>query len=127
MRTALLILPLLVTACATPREACISSVTREMRVLDRLIVETRQNLTRGYALEERQQIRTVPATCERRSQRGFITEYDCTRTETTTRREPVAIDLNAERAKLESLEERQAQNQSNAQSGIAQCIAANPE
>lgn len=127
MRAALLILPLLVTACATPREACINTVNSELRVLDGLIAETRGNLSRGYAIEERQELRTINRTCETTSPRGIVTRVDCSDTETITRTEPVAIDLNAERAKLESLEERQAQNRINADNARAQCIAANPE
>ena len=40
---------------------------------------------------------------------------------------PVAIDLNAEKAKLASLEERQRALRANADAVRQQCIAANPE
>ncbi|MEJ6396967.1 hypothetical protein [Yoonia sp. 208BN28-4] len=127
MRSALILLPLILTACATPREACLNRVNSELRVLDRLITETRGNLSRGYAIEERQEVRVRNRTCESVNSRGIVTEFDCSETDTITRREPVAIDLNAERAKLESLEQRQAQNRVNAQNARAQCVAANPE
>jgi hypothetical protein len=45
MKRALLSL-LLLTACGTPQEQCINSVTRDMRVVDRLIAETEANLAR---------------------------------------------------------------------------------
>ena len=126
MRASLLIFPVLLTACATPREACIAEVTREVRVLDALIAETRANLARGFAVEERQEIDTRRTFCIGRNEDGSTFQFRCEETETVTREVPVAIDLNAERAKLESLEQRQAQNRINAQSGIAQCEARFP-
>lgn len=127
MRAALLLVPLLLTACATPREACLDEVNREVRVLDALIGETRANLSRGFALEERQEIRTRRTFCTGKNEDGSTFRFRCEETDTVTRNVPVAIDLNAERAKLTSLEQRQMQNISNAQAGIAQCIARFPE
>ena len=127
MRAALLIVPLLLTACATPREACLNEVNREVRILDRLIAETQGNLERGFALEKRQEVRTRRSTCRGRNSEGETFRIRCQKTRTFTRTIPVAIDLNAERAKLTSLEQRQLQNISNAQAGIAQCIARFPE
>ncbi|MCK0121093.1 MAG: hypothetical protein ABJO29_01365 [Yoonia sp.] len=127
MRAALFIVPLLLTACATPREACLDEVNREVRVLDALIAETRANLSRGFAVEERQDVRTRRANCVGKNEDGTKFSFRCDKTETRTRTVPIAIDLNAERAKLTSLEQRQMQNISNAQAGIAQCIARFPE
>lgn len=126
MRATLLIFPVLLTACATPREACIADVTQEVRILDSLIAETRGNLSRGFAIEEREEIRTRNTFCTGRNEDGSTFRFRCEETDTVTRRTPVAIDLNAERAKLASLEERQQQNRINAQSGIAQCEARFP-
>jgi hypothetical protein len=42
-------------------------------------------------------------------------------------RVPKAVDLNVEKAKLASLEERQQQLRANAAAARQQCIAANPE
>jgi len=127
MRRVLLLLPLALAACATPREACINDATRELRVLSNLVAETRGNLARGYAIGERQDIVTIPDTCEAYSESGEITRFPCDRTETRTREFPVAIDLNAERAKLDSLLERQAGMNRQSQSIIQQCIAIHPE
>lgn len=126
MRATLLIIPVILTACATPREACIADVTREVRVLDSLIAETRGNLSRGFAVEEREEVRTRNTFCTGRNDDGTTFRFRCEETDTVTRRIPIAIDLNAERAKLESLEQRQAQNRVNAQAGIAQCQAQFP-
>ena len=43
----------LLAACGTPQEQCIAYGTRDLRTVDKLIVETEGNLTRGYALEEK--------------------------------------------------------------------------
>jgi len=128
MRAALIVLPLVVlTACATPREACIDQVTRDTKVLSSLINETRGNLARGYALEERQEVRTVRGTCRGRNEDDSIFTFRCDETDTITTKVPVAIDLNAERAKLTSLEERFAQKQTASNQAVLQCIASNPE
>ena len=126
MRATLLVIPVLLTACATPREACIADVTRDVRVLDGLIAETRANLSRGFAVERREDVVTRTTFCTGRNEDGSTFRFRCEETDTRTREIPVAIDLNAERAKLDSLEQRQAQNRINAQAGIAQCQAQFP-
>ncbi len=128
MRSALIILPLVaLAACATPREQCIGSATRDARILSSLINESRANLSRGYAFEERQEIRTRPRSCRREYNDGSTYRYPCDEVETFTTRVPVAIDLQAEEAKLQSLEERFAQTQSSSNQAVAQCIAIHPE
>ena len=127
MRPALFILPLLVTACATPREACINGANSELRVMNALVAKTRGNLARGYAIREVETTRIVNTTCTRRGALNRLETFSCPETVTDTRSEPEAIDLNAEQAKLTSLEQRQAQMQTNANAPIQQCIATNPE
>lgn len=123
MRLPLLLPALLLAACATPRDACINSATREVRVLDGLIAETRANIARGFAIEETEEVRTVRRSCEGTNDDGSTFTFPCEDIRTRTVREPVAIDLNAERAKLESLLERQAQNRAIAEQQIQQCVA----
>lgn len=128
MRPTLIILPLVVlSACATPREQCIDDAMRDTRVLTSLIAQTRGNLERGYAIAERQEVRSIPARCEGRDADGNSFDFRCDRTDTFTTRVPVAIDLNAEAAKLASLEERLPQSQAASNQGVAQCIAIHPE
>ena len=128
MRPALFVLPLaLLAACATPREQCISDATRDTRVLGSLINEVRGNLARGYALDERQEVRTVSSTCTGRNDEGEVFTFRCPETKTFTTVVPVAIDLEAERAKLASLEQRFAQAQAASNQAVAQCIAIYPE
>ena len=128
MRPALFILPLvLLAACATPREQCISQVTKDARIQSSLINEVRANIARGYALEQQQEIRTVRRTCVGRNEDGTTFTFRCEETDTVTVNVPVAIDLDAERAKLVSLEKRYAETQAAANQAVAQCIALNPE
>ena len=128
MRPALFILPVLaLTACATPREQCINNVTRDLRILNSLITETQGNIARGYALEERQDVRTLTRTCRGRNEDGSTFSYPCNETETFTTTRPVAIDLKAEQAKLDSLLERQRQAKAASDQAVLQCIRSNPE
>lgn len=128
MRPALIILPLMVlSACATPREQCIAHVTRDTRVLSALINETQANLSRGYALDEQQDVRTIKRNCRGENEDGSTFFFPCNKTETFTTTRPVAIDLVAEQAKLDSLEERFALTQASSNQAVAQCIAVHPE
>jgi len=125
--TLLLLLPVILTACATPRESCVADATREARVLEGLIEESRANLSRGFAVEKRQEVRTRRTFCRGTNDDGSRFRYRCNETDTITRQVPVAIDLNAESAKLTSLEERQQQNRATAQTRVASCEARFPE
>ena len=127
MRPAFLMLPLVaLAACATPREQCINEVTRDTRVLNALVNQTRGNISRGYALEQRQEVRTVRGTCRGRNEDGSRFLFSCEETKTINTSVPVAIDLNAEQAKLASLQERLAQSQPAANQAVAQCNAVHP-
>lgn len=128
MRPALLILPILaLTACATPRERCISDANRDVYVLRNLISEARGNLARGYALEERRDVRTLSRICRGNNSDGSTFTYPCSETETFTTTVPVSIDLDAEETKLQQLERRLVQAQSTSDQMVAQCIAVHPE
>lgn len=121
MRRSLLLIPLLLAACQSPQDACISDASRELTTISRLVDDTRGNLARGYAIGTRQEVQTIPETCRTQSPEGLITTYPCDRTEIVDIEEPVAINLFAERAKLDSLLERQAQMQRQLGPVLAQC------
>lgn len=128
MRPVLYLVPLLaLTACATPRETCINQALRDKRIVDALVVETQQNIARGYALQERQDTRTIRDRCTGRTPSGEEFRYRCDRVDTFTTSVPVAINLADEQAKLQTLLERQAQNRATSDQAIAQCIAVHPE
>ena len=117
----LLLLPL--AACATPEQQCRNDATRDLRVLDDLIVETRTNVTRGYAIEEEVVPRATFNACFGNGFYGY--GYGgvsfCSGTSTSIRRTPVAIDIEAERRKLAGLEQSRTQAASRAQSALASC------
>ncbi|MEL6840765.1 MAG: hypothetical protein AAFP85_15865 [Pseudomonadota bacterium] len=128
MRPVVVLIPVLaLAACATPREECIADATRDTRVLSNLINETEANLSRGYAIEERQEVRTRTRTCRGRNDDGDSFFFPCNETDTFTTTVPVAIDLNAERAKLVSLRERFAATKASSDQAVVQCIAIHPE
>ena len=128
MRASVMLLPLLaLTACATPRERCVNQANSEVRVINSLITQTQGNLTRGYALAEQQEVRVLRRSCEGTNADGSTFRFPCEETETFTRNVPVAIDLNAEQSKLESLQDRLALEQRRAQTATRQCIAQYPE
>ena len=128
MRPASILLSVLVlSACATPREQCINQVTRDLRIINSLIAETQANLSRGYALEESTDVRTVRRFCRGENSDGSSFRYPCNETQTFTTTRPVAIDLNAEQAKLDSLLQRQQQAKAASDQAVLQCIRSNPE
>ena len=127
MRRALLLLPLLAAACASPQEQCISQVTRDLRVIGGLVNETQGNLARGYAIQQVSEEQVVRRTCTGKNEDGSTFTFPGDNTTTVTRDVPVAIDLNAEQAKLNSLLERQSQLERSSQAAIQQCAVAYPE
>ncbi|MBI1417477.1 MAG: hypothetical protein GC146_09675 [Limimaricola sp.] len=129
MTRALFALPLLLAlgACATPRESCIASVTHDQRVIDRLIAQTQANIARGYALETRQEVVRLPDFCRVTADDGSVRLVSCDRVQVQDHQVPVAIDLNAEQAKLTSLLQRQRQMRDQTAAAVAQCKATYPE
>ncbi len=119
----LLISLLLLAACATPREQCITEATENLRVLDGLIAETRANLDRGYAIRREHQPTMVLTFCATPDEHFQF----CNRRTTRVVERPEAIDLAEERRKLASLTQRRAEEAARAQSRVQACDAAHPE
>ena len=121
----------LLVGCGTPQERCIANVTRDMRVVDRLIVETQGNLDRGYALAEveRSVTRWVvcapgrPATTTEpaRPPRMCLRDHDYTVTV------PRAINLADERVKLLELQKKRVQLEKASRPAVAGCKLQYPE
>lgn len=127
---AILLLPaLLLTACGTPQEQCISRNTRDLRVVDRLIMETEGNLKRGYALEEVTVYTSAWVRCRPRPTAANPNPAPemCWDDVPETVNKPRAIDLRAEAAKLDSLQDKRRQLAKAADSVVAQCKALHPE
>ena len=127
MKHALLLLPLALAACATPREACINEASRNLKIIDQLIVETRANLERGYAVEEKTEVRTVRKMCSTELPTGETVKTPCSDVETRTVKVPVAVDLEEEAAKLASLTKRREAEAASVASAAQVCQATYPE
>ncbi|NVK06279.1 MAG: hypothetical protein HWD81_01945, partial [Marivivens sp.] len=110
-----------------PRERCINEVTSNQRTLNALIAETQANIDRGYALAERSEVVTIDRTCTQTLESGEQVRFPCDEVMTREYKVPVAIDLNAEQAKLQSLLQRREAMASTVQDGINQCVAIHPE
>ena len=120
---------LALAACGTPQQQCIGSVTRDMRVVDRLIAEAEGNLARGYAFASVVQIRPVFADCTPKptAEVPDPRPRQCLKNEERTVSRPVSIDLTAEAAKLASLKIKRAQQANAAAPAIAACQRQYPE
>lgn len=127
MKRLLFLAPFALLAACSEQDICISNATSQLRTINALVAETRGNLARGYAIEERQELRERRYVCSIENSDGTTSSRFCTDTEVITRDVPVAIDLNAERAKLESLVERQAVEQRRADAAVRQCQIQFPE
>ncbi len=114
-------------ACATERERCIARASEDLRIVDRLIIETEETIDRGYAIEvDRIRVRRT-GFCTERLSNGSLVRLPCTDTDTYTVRRTVAVDLDAERRKLASLREKRPELVQRAELGAAQCAAQFPE
>lgn len=117
-------------ACGTPQEQCINRNTRDLRTVDRLIVETEGNLKRGYAIEKVTISEDYWATCHDRvlvEGEPVLRPRLCLKERSYTVDRAKAIDLRAEAAKLESLKAKRKELARAAEPLIAQCKAQYPE
>lgn len=119
----------LLAACGTPQEQCINANTRDLRTVDRLIVETEGNLERGYAFEERTIHQAYWGYCLQPQIPGAppVTPQLCLKDREITVDRPKAIDLEEEARKLESLKIKRKELAAKAEAVIAQCKAMYPE
>jgi hypothetical protein len=120
----------LLAACGTPQEQCIARNTRDLRTVERLIVETQGNLDRGYALETVIRYEDYWDTCFEPSVvngQTTLVPRRCLKERSYTEQRAKAIDLDAEAKKLESLKVKRRELARAAEPLIAQCKAEYPE
>lgn len=119
----------LLAACGTPQQQCIARGSGDLRVVDRLIAETEGNLARGYGYENVSVSRPqwVNCTPHPTPENPMPERKLCFDEVTTTSREAVALDLNAEAAKLASLRPKRAALNRAALIRVDQCKAQYPE
>ena len=109
--------------CGTPQEQCISKVTRDIRVVDRLIVEVSGNIERGYGYEYITRVEIDYVDCGTETDPGRV----CAIRVPEQERIPVAIDLAAEKVKLDQLIAKRKEQVRVAAPVVAQCKIDNPE
>lgn len=128
---ALVLVPLLLTACGTPQERCIARHTREYRNVSNLLAEVESNLARGYAWEEEQVVRERLTTCRHilRDKEGNveILHRPCWRDKVETRRYRVPVDPVAEERKRDGLAKRLSELGEETRAYVAACKRTYPE
>lgn len=128
MRIAAALIPLLaLAACSTPRESCINEATSSLRQVNRFIAETEANISRGYGLRTEQRVIVVRDLCEGVTADGVKVVVRCEKNEVEDFQVRVPLNLNSERARLESLYEQQRDLQVRADPVVQACIATYPE
>lgn len=120
------VLALSVAACASERDICISKAQSDLQMMEQLAAQTRANVARGFAIGERKIPITVEERCEVRQPDGSTIVQVCPVVTTETETFPVAIDLDAEAAKLRSLERRVERLRASTSRAVAQCKATYP-
>jgi len=113
---------LCLAACTSPQQRCVEDATRDLQVLDRLIVETQQNISRGFAIEEEVVPRVGINYCFGSYGNTAGVSF-CTSNSTSTRTTPVAINIEAEREKLADLQESREAAAARSAQALAQCEA----
>lgn len=122
------LIPILaLAACATPREQCLGAATRDARINAQLIAQTEANIERGFAVRTEQRVRERNRLCRGTTESGERVVTRCEEVDVRRVRVPVAIDLNAERAKLASLKSERARLATRSEAAVAQCRALYPE
>jgi len=119
----LLPIVLLLAACETPRQQCISTVSKDLRVIDRLITTTEGNIERGYAISRTREPDFRIQLCGSPHDNFLFCNSHSTRLVSR----PVAIDLEEETRILASLKKRRAEMTQKVQLQIASCAAHYPE
>lgn len=121
--TLILINCLLISACATPREACIRTANRDLTVVRALISESEATLNRGYAIEtsDRYVIVSQPCFTKKHPSRW------CERSVPVSDRKAVAVDLSAEKHKLKSLRQKETQLRRRSLRDVEACNISHPE
>lgn len=114
---------MLLAACMSPREQCVSEATRDLNVLRSLISESETNLKRGYANETVTTTRDVYRVCVNPNGEKVPCWVEIPVSKTRAK----AIDLDAERRKLASMRVKERELARTAARKIATCKATNPE
>lgn len=117
MSSGMVLALLILSACASRYQRCVAVETADLRIVRALIAEAEENLERGFALAEPRLVTTGYQLCLDRS------GLSCAKVKTQLKKQPVAIDPEAERRKLEGLRAREARLEADAAARVQQCRA----
>jgi len=128
MRHAALLLLIPLAACGSPRQECERNASRDLSVVNALIVETEQNIARGYAIEREVESRPTLTFCygDKFGTGTAVFTY-CNDIEVRTVEKPVAIDLAAEKSKLAGLRAKEAELRARTLKALDMCRAQYPD
>ena len=113
----LMLIPL--AACATSQQNCEAQATHTLNTVQSLIAQTQTTLARGYAIEQRTATILYTDICPKDD--GTIANSFCDRLQPVTKQIPVAVDLNAERSKLQHLKRKEAALAPKAAAALRNC------
>ena len=126
MRMAMSILCVgLVAACADPKAACQSEATRDLTIVQALIADTQATIDRGYAIQTRERTVVYTDFCIGTGSRTGAFHF-CNRAQPVISRTPVAVDLDAERRKLRSLQKKERELKRSSLLALQRCGLAHP-
>jgi len=123
MRCVLPLCGLVLCACASPQEVCVSRANQNIAGLDAAIAVAEANISRGFALEQEVVARNGFVFC---SGAGFggsvrIGLRTCSGSRYKTIQTPVPLDIEAEERKLASMQARREVVRERTDSQIAAC------
>ena len=123
MRLPILALVLALTGCTSALQNCETAAQAEFNTVSALILETRQNIERGYAIERKTEASVGIQFCfADRISDNFGVAF-CNDTVVEETETPVAIDTAAEKRKLATLEARLAELRPVMERELAACRA----
>jgi hypothetical protein len=127
MRPAIvLLIPAFLAACETPQQRCEARAVQDLRVINALIAETEETIRRGYALQTVQTTRPVATFCWGGYSGGYGDGWGggtgvCWANNTVTSEQPVAVNLDEQRATLRSLQTKRSELEVQARAQLAAC------
>lgn len=122
-RTILASCALLLAACSTPLEQCMSDARSELSAMLDLRAETSSNVDRGYAIHRQQVPYQYTGVCYNQD----VGNYSCPLTGYRTQETPVSIDVRFERKRLKDIDRRLPQLERQAEAAVSQCRATYPD
>lgn len=126
MRRLALVLLIPLAACATPRQQCERDAVRELNTVSKLIVELEQNIARGYAIERRVEPGIVSRFCLGERDNDNLGFVFCQEVEPRVIERPVAIDIAAEKKKLDALRAKRSELRHSTADALARCAVLYP-